>query len=48
MYENPKLNRIGEIEEVVLGFLATGDDVDGCLVSNPFEFAEDGELSVEE
>jgi len=48
MYENPKLNRVGEIEEVVLGVFAAGDDHDGFYVSNPFEFAPDGELSAEE
>ena len=47
MYENPKLNRVGEADEVILGVTSWGDDLDGNWVSNPFEFATDADLEKE-
>ena len=43
MYENPKLTRVGEVEDVVLGIYAVGDDIDGFFIDNPFEFASDSD-----
>jgi hypothetical protein len=45
MYENPKLIRVGEVEEVVLGYNPSGDDIDGNYNVPYFEFAE--ELDIE-
>jgi hypothetical protein len=45
MYENPKLVRVGDVEEVVLGQVANGDDIDTNFFVADFEFAE--ELDVE-
>ena len=28
MYEKPKLNRVGDAQDVILGFIAFGDDLD--------------------
>ncbi len=42
MYETPKLNRVGKAEEVILGFLPSGDDVDSNYVVEQLEFADDG------
>ena len=47
MYENPKLNRVGNAEEVILGIAYDGDDVDLNHVSNPFEFAAEIDLEEE-
>jgi hypothetical protein len=41
MYENPKLIRVGEVEEVVLGYEPSGDDIDGNFNVPYFEFAEE-------
>ena len=37
MYERPKLNRVGDTEEVILGLASVGDDMDGCWVPDPPE-----------
>jgi hypothetical protein len=43
MYEQPKLNRVGKAEDVILGLIASGDDFDGNYVFCCMEFAdEDG------
>jgi hypothetical protein len=39
MYESPKLNKVGDVQDVVLGVAPTGDDFDGTWVTNDFEFA---------
>ena len=39
MYEKPKLNRVGDAAEVILGIAPTGDDVDASTISSFFEFA---------
>jgi len=44
MYENPKLVRVGEVEEVVLGFTPSGDDIDGNFNVSDFEFAEEVDM----
>ena len=39
IYEKPKLNRVGDAADVILGIAPTGDDADGSSVSSFFEFA---------
>ena len=34
MYESPKLNRVGDVEEVILGVVSVGDDLDGTWISD--------------
>jgi hypothetical protein len=29
MYEKPKLNRVGDAQDVILGIVPTGSDIDG-------------------
>ena len=43
MYERPKLNRVGEAQDVILGAIATGDDIDTLWLSGGQEFADDGD-----
>jgi len=45
MYEKPKLNRVGDVQEVVLGCLSTGDDPDGSWFPGGQEYADDGDDS---
>jgi hypothetical protein len=35
MYETPKLNRVGDAEEVILGIASVGDDMDGAWAPDP-------------
>jgi hypothetical protein len=44
MYENPKLTRVGAVEEVVLGYEPSGDDIDGNYNVADFAFAEELDL----
>jgi hypothetical protein len=44
MYETPKLKRLGQAEEVVLGVSDVGDDLDGCYIPPPFQFAAEEEF----
>jgi hypothetical protein len=39
MYETPKLIRVGEAREVILGLVPVGNDMDGNFISAQFEFA---------
>ena len=41
MYETPKLNRVGNAEDVILGLIPTGDDPDTNYVIECFEYADD-------
>jgi len=43
MYETPKLNRVGNAEDVILGYIPTGTDVDGNYCDNYMEFADEGD-----
>jgi hypothetical protein len=43
MYEKPKLNRVGDAENVILGLLAFGPDLDNTYVDSQDEFALDSE-----
>lgn len=40
-YEPPVLNTIGNANEVILGIVTKGDDLDGHCVVFDFEFAAD-------
>ena len=48
MYESPKLNRVGDAEKVILGIGSVGDDMDGCWVPGPAQFAPDGDFEQEQ
>ena len=43
MYENPKLNRIGKAEDVILGVLQDGDDMDSNWIPSPQDYGSDSE-----
>jgi len=45
MYERPKLNRVGDVQDVILGAIPYGDDIDGSWIPGCNEFAEDGDDS---
>jgi len=47
MYESPKLNRVGEARDVILGAIPTGDDIDGTWICSGFEFALEAEIEDE-
>jgi hypothetical protein len=44
MYESPKLNRVGDARDVILGIAVSGDDIDATWVSNNFEFALESDI----
>jgi hypothetical protein len=41
MYEKPKLVEVGNVEEVVLGVVPSGTDIDGNYVISDFEFEDE-------
>jgi hypothetical protein len=43
MYERPELNRVGEAKDVILGAIATGNDIDTLWIAGNQEFADDGD-----
>ena len=43
MYEQPKLNRVGKAEEVILGLVPGGHDFDGNWIFECMEFADEDE-----
>ena len=43
MYEQPKLNRVGKAQDVILGIVPTGGDFDGNFVFECMEFADENE-----
>jgi hypothetical protein len=45
MYESPKLNRVGDAQDVILGAFPSGEDIDTNWVSADMEYADDGEAS---
>jgi len=45
MYERPRLNRVGDVQDVILGLVSTGDDLDGLWIPGGNEFADDGDDS---
>jgi len=47
MYESPKLNETGKVEEVILGLFPSGSDIDGNDISGVHEFAEENQTEPE-
>jgi len=47
MYESPKLNRVGDARDVILGIAPTGDDIDANYVVGDFEFAPEADVQEE-
>jgi len=47
MYESPKLNRVGDARDVILGAVPTGDDMDANWITNGFEFAPEIDIQDE-
>jgi hypothetical protein len=45
MYEKPNLNRVGQAQDVILGYYTLGTDLDTTFMDAQDEFAIDGELS---
>jgi hypothetical protein len=43
MYEKPELNRVGAAQDVILGMIPTGDDMDMNFMTNEMQFADDGD-----
>ncbi|HEX3744181.1 MAG TPA: hypothetical protein VHW09_09635 [Bryobacteraceae bacterium] len=43
MYEKPNLYRVGNAQDVILGYVTLGSDVDTTWMSGQDEFAFDGE-----
>jgi hypothetical protein len=43
MYESPKLNRVGDAQEVILGFIPSGGDIDTNWIGSMQEYADDGD-----
>lgn len=43
MYEKPNLNRVGAAQDVILGIMEWGSDVDGTWMEGQDEFAFDGD-----
>jgi hypothetical protein len=43
MYEIPKLNRVGDVQKVILGFIAFGGDLDMTWVGDNQQYADDGD-----
>jgi len=48
MYEKPKLNRVGAAEEVILGVVPSGTDIDTYYVVEGLEYACDGDPLAQE
>jgi hypothetical protein len=47
IYESPKLNRVGDARDVILGIVPTGDDIDGTWMHSGFEFAQEEDIEDE-
>jgi len=43
MYEKPELNRVGVAEDVILGVVPSGTDIDMNYMFDGFEYADDGD-----
>jgi len=43
MYEKPNLNRVGDAQDVILGYINVGGDLDATWMSGQDEFAADGD-----
>jgi hypothetical protein len=38
MYEAPKLDVVGEVDDIILGIASLGWDIDGCLIIDEHEY----------
>jgi hypothetical protein len=47
MYEIPKLNKVGDAQDVILGLVPSGTDIDANWVAGGFEFAAEAEFAEE-
>jgi hypothetical protein len=47
MYESPKLNRVGDARDVILGIAVTGGDIDATWIAGNFEFALESDIEEE-
>lgn len=47
MYEIPKLTKVGDAKDVILGYVPSGGDLDGTWVAGGFEFAAEAEFTEE-
>jgi hypothetical protein len=47
MYETPKLNRVGDAQDVILGIAPSGGDMDSTWVEGDFEFAPEFDIRAE-
>lgn len=43
MYEKPNLNLVGNAQEVILGIMSVGGDLDATWMNGQDEFAFDGD-----
>jgi hypothetical protein len=43
MYEKPNLNRVGDAQDVILGYWIAGADLDTTWMQGQDEFAVDGD-----
>jgi len=43
MYEKPNLNRVGDAQDVILGYATVGTDIDHTWMSGQDEFALDSD-----
>ena len=43
MYQKPNLTRVGAAQEVILGFVLPGSDLDATWMNGQDEFAFDGD-----
>jgi hypothetical protein len=41
MYEDPKLILVGKANEVILGAISIGDDLDGSIIFDDLVYADD-------
>jgi hypothetical protein len=48
MYESPKLNRVGQAEDVILGLTPSGNDIDTNYMIPDMEWGYDEDIADEE
>jgi hypothetical protein len=44
MYENPKLQRLGDADDVILGISEDGEDLDAQYIPPPWDFASNADV----
>jgi hypothetical protein len=45
MYERPELNRVGDAQAVILGFISYGEDMDSNWMASVHEWADEDDDS---